>query len=129
MSGSSPPGLHPRVEGLDSEVEQFTSVADQIALGDQDIRRRFANRVVWLFVLSNVFVMAGLGVAFWQDDAQLRDHLIKPTEKVIDSKVVMALLGASTVQLGAVIFTIARALFPSSGADRNAPTHGRDHRP
>ncbi len=69
--------------------------------------------MVWLFVISNVFVILGLGVAFWQDCAQPRDHLIKPSERIISSGVVMALLGATTVQLGTVILTITRALFPN----------------
>jgi hypothetical protein len=121
---AGPEALSPHVASVGQEVKGFTSVADQIALGDQDIRRRFANRVMGLFVLANVFVMGGLGVAFWQDGVQLREHLITPAEKVVNSRVVMALLGATTVQLGTVILTITRALFPATPSD-----HGRRRGP
>jgi hypothetical protein len=115
---AGPEALSPHVASVEQEINTFTSVADQIALGDQDIRRRFANRVMWLFVLANIFVMGGLGVAFWQDGVQLRAHLIAPGEKVVNSHVVMALLGATTVQLGTVILTITRALFPTSPVEQ-----------
>src|SRR5579859_4860365 len=83
-------------------------VRREIAIGDQKIRRQFAFYVIMLFVGANVFVLFGLGVTYWQDCAQLSAKLIKPDERIIDSKVVMALLGATTVQLGTVIYTITR---------------------
>jgi hypothetical protein len=86
-------------------------VRREIAIGDQKIRRQFAFYVILLFVGANIFVLIGLGVAYWQDCAQLSAKLIKPDERIIDSKVVMALLGATTVQLGTVIYTITRAIF------------------
>ena len=99
---------------LDQEVDEFTT-ADRIAIGDLEIRRNFANRVMVLFAIANVGVLIGLSIVFWQDCAQLAAHLIKPAERIIDGKVIMALLGATTVQLGTVIYTITRAIFPSSG--------------
>jgi hypothetical protein len=86
-------------------------VRREIAIGDQKIRRQFAFYVILLFVGANVFVLFGLGVTYWQDCAQLSAKLIKPDERIIDSKVVMTLLGATTVQLGTVIYTITRAIF------------------
>ena len=99
---------------LDSEVKGFAdiSVADRIALGDQDIRRQFALYIIGLFIGANIFVMIGLGVAYWQDCMQLAAKAIRPAERIIDGKVVMALLGATTVQLGTVIYTITNAIFP-----------------
>jgi hypothetical protein len=103
---------------LTSEVETFLSVADQIALGDHEIRRRFAFYIIGLFVGANVFVMIGLGVAFWQDCVQMAAKLIKPSDRIIDSKVAMTLLGATTVQLGTVIYTITNAIFPAPKVGR-----------
>jgi len=101
---------------LNAEVSEITALTvaqrialDQqdlnrsIALGDQDIRRQFAFYVILLFVGANIFVLIGVGIAYWQDGAQLTANLIKPDQRIIDSKVVMALLGATTVQLGTVI--------------------------
>jgi hypothetical protein len=86
-------------------------VRREVALGDQKIRRQFAFYVIWLFIGANILVLLGLGVAYWQDCAQISAKLIKPQERIVDSKVVMALLGATTVQLGTVIYTITRAIF------------------
>ena len=104
--------------GLGSEVSEFTTTADQVALGDLAIRQTFARSVVALFIGSNIFVLTGLGVVFWQDCLQLAAHQIGPAQRVIDGRVVMTLLGATTVQLGAVIFTIARAIFPAVTVSR-----------
>ncbi len=99
--------------GLEGEIRSFETVADAVARGDLEIRRRFARDIITLFVATNVFVMIGLGIAFWQDCVLLTSGRIRPSERIIDGKVVMSLLGATTVQLGAVIFTIARAIFPA----------------
>ncbi len=103
---------------VNGEVRSFEIVAAEVARGDLAIRTRFATDVVALFVATNVFVMVGLGIAFWQDIALLASGRIKPTERIIDGKVVISLLGATTVQLGAVIFTLARAVFPAGGERR-----------
>ncbi len=106
------------VRSLDAVVGQFSgvAVADQVALGDLAIRTRFARTVMWLFAGANVFVMAGLGLVFWQDCVQLWAGAIKPEDRIIDGKVIMSLLGATTVQLGAVIYTITQAIFPKKNA-------------
>jgi hypothetical protein len=39
-------------------------------------------------------------------------HLIAPGDRIISAQVIMALLGATTVQVGAIAVLIARYLFP-----------------
>lgn len=102
---------------LNQEVDEFTT-ADRIAIGDLEIRKNFANRVMLLFAITNLGALIGLAVIFWQDCAQLAAGLTKPADRIIDGKVIMALLGATTVQLGTVIYTITRAIFPSHGDPR-----------
>lgn len=103
-----------QITGL--SVEQRIALDQQgvrraIAIGDQEIRRQFAFYVIALFIGANIFVLVGLGIAYWQDCTLLRGNFVKPNERIIDSKVVMTLLGATTVQLGTVIYTITRAIF------------------
>jgi hypothetical protein len=98
---------------LNREVDEFTT-ADRIAIGDLEIRKTFANRVMRLFAVANVGALIGVAIVFWRDGAQLAAGLIKPSERIIDGHVIMALLGATTVQLGGVIYTLTRAIFPSS---------------
>ncbi len=107
-------GTAPRT--LSSEEKAFVSVPDKIALGDLEIRQKFARHVMFLFIGANAFVMVGLGFAFWQDCALLWSGKINPGDRIIDAKVVMSLPGATTVQLGAVIFTITQAIFPKKGS-------------
>ena len=105
---------------LDKEVAQFETTADAIARGDLEIRKNFARNVMALFVISNLFVLIGLGLVFWQDVVQLAEGRIKPAERILSREVIMALLGATTIQLGTVIYTITRAIFPTQ--DRGPTT-------
>lgn len=98
-----------------TELLDTFPVADRIALGDLDIRKRFANTTMWLFIGTNAFVLAGLGIVYWQDTLQIIAGRLNPTERIVDAKVVMTLIGATTVQLGAVVYTMARAIFPTTG--------------
>jgi hypothetical protein len=106
--------MPPRVD-LGREENDFT-VPEQIALRDVAIRQRFASTVLWLFVATNAFVMAALGILYWQDVTQLTAGRIAPGDRIIDARVVITLLGATTVQLGTVIYTISRAIFPGAMA-------------
>ncbi len=107
----------PTEVNLGQEVRTFQSAADRILLGDLEIRAKFARNVMILFAAANAFVLVGLGAVFWLDCAQLAAKEITPKERIIDGHVIMALLGATTVQLGTVVYTITRAIFP---APRNA---------
>lgn len=108
------PAPLPEDVSLGDVIDEFTT-ADRIALGDLEIRRNFANRVMLLFAIANVSVLIGLSFVFWQDIAQLTAGRIRPADRIIDGRVIMALLGATTIQLGTVIYTITRAIFPGSG--------------
>ena len=103
-------------ENLGDEVQSFRSVNDQIALGDLGIRKDFARNTMILFAISNVAVLIGLGILIGLESSQLADEIIMPEQRIVDHRVIMALLGATTVQLGTVIFTIARAIFPTGSA-------------
>jgi hypothetical protein len=114
---TSPPAPAPAAipdVSLNQEVDEFTT-ADRIAIGDLEIRKNFANRVMLLFAITNLGALIGLALVFWQDCVQLAAGLTKPADRIIDGRVIMALLGATTVQLGTVIYTITRAIFPSHG--------------
>ena len=113
---------------LSAEVTKFASTDDEIALGDLAIRKNFARDIVILFAVANGFVLLGLGVIFRVDCVQLSAKQILPAQRLVSSQVIMALLGATTVQLGTVVLTIARAIFPGSSTDRRVPAR-RDNQP
>jgi hypothetical protein len=92
------------------------SVTDQIALQDADLRKWMADRIVPAFLKANGLTLAAVAVLVVLDEINIASHLIAPGDRIITEKVIMALLGATTVQVGAIAALIARYLFPSRPA-------------
>jgi hypothetical protein len=92
------------------------SVTDQIALQDADLRKWMADLVVPAFLKANGLTLAAVAVLVVLDEINIASHLIAPGDRIITEKVIMALLGATTVQVGAIAALIARYLFPSRPA-------------
>jgi hypothetical protein len=67
--------------------------------------------MLWLFAVTNIFVSVALGLVFWLDHEQLAAGLIETYDRIIDMRVALTLMRATTVQLGAVIDTTVRATF------------------
>ena len=113
LAGTSTAGADAQVVSLDQEAKRVGySVDEQIALRDADLRQTMANRIVRAFTLANVVVLAAVGVLVVLDEINIAAHLVSPTERIITSQVFMALLGATTVQVGTIAAIIARYLFP-----------------
>jgi hypothetical protein len=77
-------------------------VQDRIALSDARLRGWVATAIVVTFVIANGFVLAGVWLMFNQEMAALQAGLYKAPDRVITSQLLMALVGATTVQLGAL---------------------------
>ena len=92
------------------------SVAELIALRDADLRQWMANYVLPAFKWANGLTLAALGLLVILDEANLYVDLIDPSDRIINHQVIMALLGATTVQLGSIAVIIARYLFPTGPA-------------
>lgn len=106
------------VVGLEQEAEQDgLSVADRIALQDADLRQWMTNRMVRAFIWANGVTLAALGSLVLLDEINIGFHLISPADRIVTHQVLMALLGATTVQVGTIAAIIARYLFP--GRSRN----------
>jgi hypothetical protein len=101
------------VLSLDQVAERVGySVADQIALDVQKMRRGVAERVVRAFIVANGVALAALGALAVLDEFNIMFQLVTPGERIITPQVFMALLGATTVQVGTIAAIIARYLFP-----------------
>ncbi|MGH7152899.1 MAG: hypothetical protein ACREF3_03135 [Acetobacteraceae bacterium] len=96
---------------LQSEADQV-SVDDRIKLQDADLRVRVAWWIIWTFVGANVATLIALGCLAWLDQINIRSGLIHAADRIITNQVFMTLLGATTVQVGAIMVIIARYLFP-----------------
>lgn len=88
------------------------TVPEQIALRDQSLREWMAKVVIPAFLKANGWTLAALGALVVLDEFNVGFHLIAPGNRIITDKVIMALLGATTVQVGAIAYAIARYLFP-----------------
>jgi len=90
---------------LDDLVDlEINGVDEYIALNDSKLRENLANRLTRLFVGSNTVVLVLIIVLFVSD-------LCRGTD-IIDTKVVMTLIGATTVQLGTMMVSMSAYLFP-----------------
>lgn len=88
------------------------TIPERIALGEHNMRGWIAVSVVVTFILTNGAILYGLYLAL-QVDIDLASKSVANHTRFIDHTVIAALLAATTTQLGAIIFLIARYLFPS----------------
>jgi hypothetical protein len=93
-------------------VQEGVSVADQVALRTQDLREWVADKIVPAFLKANGVVLTAVGVLAVLDEINIVVNWIAPADRIINAQVIMALLGATTVQIGALAVIIARYLFP-----------------
>ena len=100
------------VVSLEQEADrERLSVADQVSLRDADLRDWMAKYVMPVFLGTNLVTLTVLGLLIWLDQSNIESNLIRPSDRIIGSQVIMALLGATTVQVGAIAALIARYLF------------------
>jgi len=88
---------------------------EQVILSDAETRKSISRWIMRLFVIVNIVTLGlilGLAVG---DQRQLAAGLIKPDERLVDSQVLMAMLGATTVQLGTIAVIMAKYMFKPPG--------------
>ena len=76
------------------------------------MRQRMARGVGWTFGIANGVTLLGVAVLAGLDQWNMVHNAITTADRIVDQKVVMTLIGATTVQVGAIAFIIARYLFP-----------------
>ena len=79
-----------------------------------DSQSYFLKFVVITFGITNFVVLLAIGYFYNCDAYMLAEKLITPADRLITTNVVMSLIGATAVQLGAVLFTAAKYLFEKS---------------
>jgi hypothetical protein len=107
--------------GLTEVEEHGYSLEQTIALHhaslrqqDADLRKWMADRVIPAFLWANGLTLTALAFLVALDEINIAWHLIAAGDRIITEKVIMALLGATTVQVGVIAAIIARYLFPGS---------------
>ena len=88
------------------------SVADQIALQDAEQRKAITARMVQTFVAANAVTLLAVALLVVLDEFNLWSKLAPAGDRIITQQVIIGLLAATTVQVGAITVIIARYLFP-----------------
>jgi len=84
-----------------------TSFEEQLRQYEFELKEKIAKQITRLFGISNVVVLAAVAIVFGFD------QFLGPADRLITSEVIMALVGATTVQLGGIMFVIAKSIFPN----------------
>jgi hypothetical protein len=101
------------VISLDDVAErEGLSVADQIALQDAEQRKAITGRMLQTFIAANTVTLAGVALLVVLDEINLWAKLAPAGDRIITQQVIIGLLAATTVQVGAITVIIARYLFP-----------------
>ena len=88
-----------------------TNVADKIAIANQELKQFVANKIItsltWSLGITWLLTFA-LAII---DTFFVLNNVIDPTERLITENVVMAVIGATVVQVGAASIAIVYSLF------------------
>ena len=98
--------------GASEPSEPSPTHRQRIEIQTHNLRRWMAFITVAAFVSVNGVVLWGLDLALHFDFVMLAAKT-PHYDRFISSSVIMSLLGATTVQLGAIMFAITKFLFPS----------------
>jgi hypothetical protein len=113
MGGPSPPSTAQPLSSL-SNVSPV-STAEKIALSDAGLRKVVAVAIVLAFLAVNGAVLWGIWVVF-QKDIDLLTRAgsnFTAADRLVTTNLLMTLVGATTVQLGALIVLMGKYLFPA----------------
>lgn len=101
--------------------DKFASLS--VEQGERMARQRaVVNAVLWLFSTINLLVAILIGFGFGYDIFMLKNKMIIPEQRLINSTVILSILGATTIQLGSAFFLIARFYFPVNEPTGNSDT-------
>ncbi len=85
---------------------------EHIRQGEHDLRERIAKKTLRIFLRANLYMLAALGAVFVVDTALLAYGFQSADQRQIDSGVIKVLIGATVVEVGALMVIIANWLFP-----------------
>lgn len=82
-----------------------------VQISNQELRKSFAAKITWLFYITNVFVLIAISICFYFDVKLIESGKYTPADRLVQSEVIISIVGASTVQLGAIMIAFSRYLF------------------
>jgi hypothetical protein len=85
---------------------------EHIRQGEHDLRERVAKKTLRIFLTANLYMLGALGIVFAVDTILLTSGFQNVDQRLIDSDVIKVLIGATVVEVGALMVIIANWLFP-----------------
>jgi hypothetical protein len=89
------------------------SVQDTIALGEATLRKDIAIKITSLFTTINMVVIGIIAALALLDQLNIARAAITPDQRIIDYRILAAVIAATTVQLGSVALIMAKYIFPT----------------
>lgn len=96
-----------------STFEGPATVAESIALTDARVRAHISYAIAGAFVLANILTLAGVAYIFHEDNVNIVSGIMTKADRVVTPNVVMTIIGATTIQLGALALTMSKYLYPT----------------
>jgi hypothetical protein len=90
------------VVSLEDVAQREVGGSRSIAERDADLRDWVAKWVIPFLIGASTVSLLVVGGLAWFDHQDLRGKFITPADRIITSQVIMALLGATTVQVGVI---------------------------
>lgn len=82
---------------------------------ETDLRIDFTKKITRLFGIANGFVAGGVAIAYVIDILLIYSEILTPEQRLITVEVVLALVAATAVQLGAIALALGRSMFAGNG--------------
>src|SRR5262245_54298137 len=88
------------------QVEANLAVRDRLDLQESELRRQVAQKITWAFLAVNGCVIALVLLAIGLDHYFIHQKHMPSSERLVTTHLLMTIIGATTVQLGAIAFAM-----------------------
>ena len=88
------------------------SVQDRVLINESALRTELARKIIKTFVGVNSAVLTLVVACAISDVVLLAHKFVSANERLITTQVIRTIIGATTVQLGAIAITLSNWLFP-----------------
>lgn len=91
---------------LEAEAAKFSIEQEEWFL-----RKEITQKVILSFIIVNVAVLLLISAIFIVDTVLISKGIIKSAERLVTEKIIMTVIGATTVQFGAIAVSVSTWLF------------------
>ena len=103
-----------QVENADARpIEASLSVRDLVYLKESELREDIAKKLTKAFVIVNLGVLSLVLLATILDHWFIAHQYVKGAERLVTTPLLISIVGATTVQLGTIVFAMSNWLFPN----------------